>query len=1014
MRYAWFRVLFLGCLLVLPVALALGANGKIRGTVRDDATKQALPGANVMVVGTTLGAMADAGGNFTILNVPPGVYRVQASAVGYRRVVVENIRISLDQTLEQNFNLPSEAVEVGEVLISAERRVVDKNRTSTKSTVTSEEISNLPMVSAIEVLNTTPGAFKGFVRGGKINETKTVIDGVDVSDQYYAVAAEQTNQGILVATGLTRNSESQLSTAATVNFAAVEQMALNTGALGAENPSATAGTITYALKEGRGKLSGGINARVSQFNGLTYNGPNVYWDDYQFFGDQYSTKRRLDSLRTLTWTQSVQTSITGDSTRLSKLKYFRGKYDNQNKPTMDFEAFLGGNITEDWRFYASGRYFDTHGRLPNQRSRTADITLKTAYNITNDIKLDAFGILNDKGQLFGWKNTDYNDRIRYFLEGVPKNNGLNFVGSLKLTHVLSPSTFYEIQLSQTYKEQTYGYTDEDGDGIPELNEGGDFLEMADTASISKYISQASTDLGKFFRIGDEAAPSSLGPPGAIGNVQVLFTRPQFIYDNIRTITNTVRADITSQLNFNHQFKAGVQLKLHDLSRTERNSTLGADVADSRSRLFVEKWQFYPSEMGVYASDRMEFGGLVLNLGFRFDRFDFNVADIANYYNYFRADTIDVDGVARRVNVPIRSTSKEPAIWFFSPRVGVSHPVGDQAALFFSYSRQGIAPPFSRMYNAYNLLFGAPGSFPNYNTAHQDLIKSSNYEIGVQWEFLPQQFGLNFTAYMRDVENYSTPAFTLQLANGSNVVYLNMNGQYADARGIEVTLTALRQQYADLVWLSGRASYAYTYVKASGWTGNDGGQRTTFTGVDSLNYGNKLPYNDFIYYNKVQNNVVGGQSILTGGYDREHRLSYTLVLGFPYEIQLSSIGTFQSGFYYPLQYTVDPRVASRQLGQSPWTKQVDFRLEKAFRVEGMRLAIYADVKNAFNWVNILGYDNTVSGAQRWETTVAGKVVDASGAEVGPDPTGTYQRPISLDNSLFYDFPREYYFGVRVEF
>ena len=88
-----------------------------------------------------------------------------------------------------------------------------------------------------------------------------------------------------------------------MNFAAVEQMALNTGALGAENPGATAGTITYSLKEGRGALTGGVNARVSQFNGLSYNGPNVYWDDYNFFGDQYSTKRRLDSLRTLPWTQ---------------------------------------------------------------------------------------------------------------------------------------------------------------------------------------------------------------------------------------------------------------------------------------------------------------------------------------------------------------------------------------------------------------------------------------------------------------------------------------------------------------------------------------------------------------------------------------------------------------------------------------------------------------------------------------------------------------------------------------
>jgi len=770
------------------------------------------------------------------------------------------------------------------------------------------------------------------------------------------------------------------------------------------------------LKEGRGALTGGLNARVSQFNGLTYNGPDVYWDDYQFFADRYSTKRRLDSLYLIpTRTVSIQTQITNDSIRSSKFKYDKGRYDNQNKPTMDIEASLGGNITDDWRFFASGRFYDSHGRLPNERNRQVDMTLKTSYNITNDIKLDAFGLVNDKGKLFGWKNTGYADQWRYFLEGVPKNSGLDYVGSLKLTHVLSPSTFYEVQLSQTYKQTLLGYTDANGDGYCDLNEGGDYLLMDNPADIAKYISQSGDQLGKFFRIGNEAAQSFLGPPGAVGNTQVGFTRPQFIYDNLKDIVNTIRADITSQANFNHQLKAGFQLKLHDLSRIERNSTLGADASDLRSRVFVENWQFYPSELGIYASDRMEFGGLVLNLGARLDRFDENATDFQNYYNLFRADTVGVDGQALRENIPIRGNSKEPAIWFFSPRIGVSHPVGDQAALFFSYSRQGILPPFSRLYSSYNLLFGAPTSLPQFNALAFDLIKSSNYEIGVQWEFMPAQFGLNLTAYMRDVQNYSTPSFNMALASGQNQLYINLNGQYADARGVEATLTALRKQYLDFIWVSGRASYAYTYVKASGWTGNDAAQRQSFTSSDSNAYNNRLPFNDFIYYNKVQNNVTGSSSTLTGGYDREHRISYTLVLGFPYDIQLSSIGTFQSGFYYPLSFTVDPRVASRQLGVSPWNKMVDFRLEKAFMFDKIRLAVYVDVKNAFNWTNIIGYDNTLSGAQQWEFTNAGKVIDpATNAVVGPDPTGTYKRPISLDNSLFYDIPREYYFGVRVEF
>jgi hypothetical protein len=253
---------------------------------------------------------------------------------------------------------------------------------------------------------------------------------------------------------------------------------------------------------------------------------------------------------------------------------------------------------------------------------------------------------------------------------------------------------------------------------------------------------------------------------------------------------------------------------------------------------------------------------------------------------------------------------------------------------------------------------------------------------------------------------------MALANGQNQLYVNLNGQYADARGVEVTLTGLRQQYLDLLWISGRASYAYTYIKASGWVGNDPNHRTTFTGADSNAYNNKLPFTDFLYYNKVQTNVGGGTSTLTGGYDREHRISYTLVLGFPYDIQLSSVGTFQSGFYYPLVYTqTDARVAGRQFAQSPWTKQVDLRLEKGFSFAGIRLAAYFDMKNVFNWSNIIGYDNTLSGADIWEYSNRGYA-----GYTGPanDPTGKYMRPVSLDNSLFYDIPGEYYFGVRVEF
>jgi hypothetical protein len=189
------------------------------------------------------------------------------------------------------------------------------------------------------------------------------------------------------------------------------------------------------------------------------------------------------------------------------------------------------------------------------------------------------------------------------------------------------------------------------------------------------------------------------------------------------------------------------------------------------------------------------------------------------------------------------------------------------------------------------------------------------------------------------------------------------------------------------------------------------QQTSFSRPDTLKYGNLLPFDDLWSYNKVEVNVTGGSNNLTGGYDRAHRISYVLFLEFPEQIMLSSVGTFQSGFYYPLSLTADPRVAGRVFAQAPWNKQVNIRLEKAFEFENIHFVVSFDMKNVFDAVNIIGYDNTVSGAALWEYSNAGLTTLNDGT---PDPTGTYKRAVYYDGSPFYDIPREYYFGVRIDF
>ncbi|MSR82949.1 MAG: carboxypeptidase-like regulatory domain-containing protein [Candidatus Latescibacteria bacterium] len=78
--------------LALLLALLVGAwrpvpaqelTGTIKGVVLDQHTLQPLPGANVVLLGTQLGAIAGAEGQFTITQAPVGVQRLKVSMIGY-------------------------------------------------------------------------------------------------------------------------------------------------------------------------------------------------------------------------------------------------------------------------------------------------------------------------------------------------------------------------------------------------------------------------------------------------------------------------------------------------------------------------------------------------------------------------------------------------------------------------------------------------------------------------------------------------------------------------------------------------------------------------------------------------------------------------------------------------------------------------------------------------------------------------------------------------------------------
>ncbi len=166
-------------LVLVSAQLAFAQYGKIAGKVVDRETKEPLPGASIVIQGTTLGAASDANGNYVILNVPAGTYTVVASYVGYQSVTVTGVQVIAGLTRELNFELPSTAIELRAVEVVAERPLIEKSATNAIRVLTSGDIGKLPVrdVNAYFAIQAGVSLQYGrlYIRGSRSDLMKLVI-----------------------------------------------------------------------------------------------------------------------------------------------------------------------------------------------------------------------------------------------------------------------------------------------------------------------------------------------------------------------------------------------------------------------------------------------------------------------------------------------------------------------------------------------------------------------------------------------------------------------------------------------------------------------------------------------------------------------------------------------------------------------------------------------------------------------------------------------------------------------
>ncbi|NIT55407.1 MAG: TonB-dependent receptor, partial [Aliifodinibius sp.] len=109
-------------ILLFTAATTFAQTGQLEGTIINAEENSPLPGINVGVAGTTLGAATDTDGKFIIENIPVGSHTIKISAVGYEREE-RNITISEGETSSITVTLERDVLGINEVVVSATRSI---------------------------------------------------------------------------------------------------------------------------------------------------------------------------------------------------------------------------------------------------------------------------------------------------------------------------------------------------------------------------------------------------------------------------------------------------------------------------------------------------------------------------------------------------------------------------------------------------------------------------------------------------------------------------------------------------------------------------------------------------------------------------------------------------------------------------------------------------------------------------------------------------------------------------
>ncbi len=182
------KIKFLVLLFLAYFPLQAFSQGVIKGRIFNPVNNNPIGYANVLVLETELGAISDEQGFYEINNVPPGLYNVRASFIGFKTETAYEVQVNLAKPVQLDFALLEEPAELSEVVVSSEFSRSEETPISVRK-LNSNEIERYPGGNRdiSRVIQSLPGvastaSFRNdiIIRGGAPNENKFFVDEIEV------------------------------------------------------------------------------------------------------------------------------------------------------------------------------------------------------------------------------------------------------------------------------------------------------------------------------------------------------------------------------------------------------------------------------------------------------------------------------------------------------------------------------------------------------------------------------------------------------------------------------------------------------------------------------------------------------------------------------------------------------------------------------------------------------------------------------------------------------------------